>query len=260
MDVTPGGVRHGMADLWGVIAGPLWAYWWLLMTGLGSLCTSLYSTVRNRTAPLKLWLGVGLACIFLALVLALRDEYRELSALKGDAVKALSLDFRIDNRNNQKVLTVESKGRSIDDLEIFAASFDLDPTALQKRRLRYTISKYGGPLRKIPRVSSRVAVDLAEILKLSNFPPEPGPEPHKLAPAYRMNYCLRMTFLDAISKERLVHYEITSAVKGPSFVDRSAETAVAGGSMEFWDFFLGVAPQLKAKCRRVFEDQIREYN
>jgi hypothetical protein len=248
-----------MADLWGVISGPLWEYWWLLMTGLGGLLTSLYSTVRRREAPLRLWVWVGVGCIALALVLALRDEYRELNRLRGEATRALSLAFKIDNRNNHKVLTVESRGRSIENLEVFAASFELDAAALQRRRLRYTISKYGGPLQTIPRVSGQVSVDLGGILPLANFPPEPGAPP-PAAPAYRTNYCLRLTFVDAISKERLVHYEITSAVTAPSFVDRSEDTAIVGGSMEFWDFFLGVGPQLKATCRRVFEDQLREYS
>jgi len=231
-----------------------------LLSGLLGTAMTAYGAFTRQSMSGRIFLAFGLIALFLAPIAAWRDEHRELQVLRSEATQTLSLDFRIDNRNNQKILTIQSKGRSIEDLEVFAASFDLDPTALQKRRLRYTISKYGGPLTTIPRVSRQTTINLATILTLSDFPPQPGPEPHKMPPAYRTNYCLRMTFVDAVTKERLVHYELTSAVKGPSFVDRSAETAVAGGSMESWEFLLGVAPQLKARCRSLFEDHVREYN
>jgi len=174
------------------------------------------------------------------------------------------VEFHVSNSHGpkEKFITIKNLGRvGIEDVQIEGIRYVFDRDAWMSKTLKLGFFSQLGTLATVPPLGPAMSskpIDMGkiQIIKLYRFADsldtaEKEPEP------FRTFYCLRFTFRDERTKERLAFYKVTSAFYGSPTMIEEEGTAAGGGV--FHSYQQDIPDVIKAAAKDFWGSEIKEY-
>lgn len=154
--------------------------------------------------------------------------------------------------DSQKILRFINKGlHDLEDIEIYVTEYWLKGESFLKEVEIADFQQIRQPIHKqaLLKINDKIALDLSQkpLLKFYENPGGKGDDEPVLK-----NYALRITMRSNVSKQKYVHYELTSAVKNFALFADSYGTIRSG---KYSDFITELPNVLKTHQRKLFGDK-----